>query len=167
MTIDELRAAIHRRGDPYYHALLRHAAEFVGRRPSASVPVVRRWLEGHPAELRHCYRNAQFLCLAAVPDAQYHEGYRSSGNGSAVHHAWVVLGGDVIDPTAEEASRVLEGFGLAPADPSADTYLGIPVPTEFIRERLDRTGAWTPVAADYLTSLGTPVRHPAEYALLE
>jgi hypothetical protein len=101
-----------------------------------------------------------------VPDAQYHEGYRSGGNGSAVHHAWVVLGGEVIDPTAEEAGRVLEGCGFAPADPSADAYLGIPVPTEFLRDRLARTGAWLPVAADYLTSLGTPVRHPAGYALL-
>ncbi len=160
MTIDELKTVIHRQGDSYHHALLRHAAEFVGRRPAISVPAVRRWLEAHSAEVGQCYRNAQYMCLAGVADAHYHEGYRSGGSEFAVHHAWVVLGGEVIDPTAESADRVREGFGIAPAEPAADAYLGISIPTKFLRDRLACVDAWLPVVADYLTHLGTPVRHP-------
>ena len=129
MTLDELRAAIRRQGDAYHEALLRHGVAFLGRSPVASVPKVRRWLEENVAEVGHCYRNAQYMCLAGVADAHYHEGYRSGGSGFAVHHAWVVLGGEVIDPTAESADRVLEGFGIAPSEPAANAYLGISIPT--------------------------------------
>jgi hypothetical protein len=150
MTIDELRTTIRQQGDAYHDALLRHGTEFRGRVPAATVPNVAKWLAQNPAQLGHCYRNAQFICLAGVPGAKYYEGYWASGRGSAVHHAWVVFGGTVLDPTAEESARVMEGFGVVAADPACDVYVGIPIPNEFLRERLHRTGAWLPVSAEYL-----------------
>lgn len=166
ITIAELKALIERSGDEYRTALLEHAAAFAGRSPTDDVPAVRDWLERYPAQPGQCYRNAQFLCLSGSHEVQYHEGYWSYRPELAVHHAWAVLDGRVIDTTAEAADRLLEGHGLAPDDPAADAYVGIHVPTPFIRERLARTGAWLPVAAEYMTNCGTPVRHPDGHTLV-
>lgn len=85
-----------------------------------------------------------------MPEAQYYECYRACGGRLAVHPAWVVIHGAVIDPTAETAVRVLEELGVAADDPAEDAYIGIPIPTDFLRRRLLQTGAWLPVGADFL-----------------
>ena len=51
-------------GEPFS---LWHGVAFLGRSPVASVPKVQKWLEENVAEVSHCYRNAQFLCLAMLP----------------------------------------------------------------------------------------------------
>ena len=156
MSPDELKALIAQHIDPYHAALLQHAETFVVRQSVNAFPAAVAWQEENRPQPKECYRNAQSFSIHSR--AEYYEGYWAK-EGRAVHHAWVVVDGEVIDLTAEAGDRLKRKLGISPAV-SPGVYCGMLVPTEFILCQMQQTRCWLPVTAAYLTTLGFPVQQP-------
>lgn len=141
-----------RDGSPAFALLLAHGREFVGRTRSSTVRAAARWKDRVKPKWHRCYANAGEFCLAHA-DADYWEGFWDCGlDTKPLHHAWVVLDGRVIDFTAEDVDRrvVRKPTGVTPLPPTANTYFGVRVPTDFIRRRVERTRLWEPVSELWL-----------------
>lgn len=158
MTPNDLKALIGQDTDPYHVALLRHAEVFAGRRAVKTLPAAVAWRKEKRPQPKECYCNAQSFAAFGGASAVYYEGYWGK-SGRAVHHAWVVVGGEVIDFTAEAGERLKRKLGVT-STASAECYCGMPVPTRFIIGQVGRTGCWLPATAAYLNTLGFPVQRP-------
>jgi hypothetical protein len=115
---------------------------FRGRRPLARVPWLVALCKRRNVQPKQCYYNSQLLSL---DDARlrYFEGYCFTGM-IPLSHAWLVLpDGTVVDPTLEQADRLL--LALASSSKKARarakdyhtrnaTYLGVEVDRDFVQQ---------------------------------
>jgi len=98
----------------------------------------------HQAEKNQCYYNS-LRYTWENPDAEYYEGWVvSSQLGLPIRHAWLVVDGNVYDPTHEFLRK--EGEINITTDYA---YWGVEIPQMFIRERIAATGLSGPYLFDY------------------
>ncbi len=143
-------------GDPYHKALAEQGQAFKGRKNTATDERLSAWKKRHKPRRGECYMNAQRFVMEN-PDTRYYEGYWWSGCGLVpVHHAWVVIDGEVVDFTAEDVDAYCKRMATE-ADPADNDYFGIHVPTAFVIKAMLATEMWTDVSASYLNYLGTGV----------
>lgn len=95
----------------YYRWLLDNSVHFI---PNGKPKIKLRF----KPEKRRCYYNAQRIAIDRK-DALYFEGYATSKGLPPLEHAWVVIGGKVLEVTWNN---------------DAIEYYGVHVPTDFIRE---------------------------------
>ena len=120
---------------------------FQGRVSSKGYESTRQWKRRHRPKAKECFYNAQSFCLEH-DEARYFEGYAlfAPGIGPA-EHSWVVMpDGGVIDFTFEAADRIVRRKGHH-YDAADTLYVGLEVPTEFIRETM-LTGKWIDSVAE-------------------
>lgn len=110
-----------------------------------------RWAARAKPRWHKCYANAGEFAVSHK-NAAYYEGFwRYSADNDPVHHAWVVLGGEVIDFTAEDVDRRARRQGVALLPPGDQQYLGVYVPTDFVRRRVETCRVWGPASEAYLS----------------
>ena len=141
-------------GGSWYHtALLAHGRLFTGHTPSRRVRDASRWSARAKPRWHMCYLNSGEFVLTHKK-AEYWEGmWLYAAGDSPTHHAWVVLGGLVVDFTAEDAARRVRrrGFDLLP--PPEQQYFGLHIPTDVVRQRVEPTRVCGPVSPYYLNEL--------------
>lgn len=143
-------------GDPYHKELAERGHAFKGRKDTATDQRFSAWKKLHKPRRGLCYMNAQRFVMEN-PDAKYFEGYWWSGCGLIpVHHAWIVIDGEVVDFTAEDVDAYCKRMGGEP-DPADNDYFGMHVPTDFILKSMLAREMWTDVSASYLNHLATGV----------
>ncbi len=83
---------------------------FYGATPVKKNDTIRAGFKGRRPQPEQCFYNAQMFVLNDETEyTAYYEGYVTSGvRGVLIHHAWLVAGGVVYDPTLEAAGRALK-----------------------------------------------------------
>ncbi len=154
MTTREYIERLAAGGSWYHAALLALGREFRGRTRSSAVRDAARWKDPVKPRWHRCFGNAGQFAVSHKKAAYYEGFWRYSAEDDPVYHAWVRLDGQLIDFTAEDVSRRgrRRRFTLLP--PAEQEYLGVHVPTEFVRRRVDATCVWGPVSELYLTATG-------------
>jgi hypothetical protein len=143
--MDQYHRTINARGLPAL--LLAGGHWFHGRASSDGYDCARQWRNKHRPTAQECYYNAQSFCLDCE-EARYFEGYALfTGLGLPAEHAWTAMAdGNVVDFTFEAAELIGKQQGL-PCDTRDTLYVGLEVPTEFIREAM-LTREWFDSLAD-------------------
>ena len=119
--------------------LLKRGKWFTGRADSHDYEATNTWRKARRPKVKECYYNAQMFCMDR-DEGRYFEGYASSGAGTYVPHAWVVMPDDqVIDFTWEALERKLRREGIA-SDTSGAVYFGVEVPTPEFCKMIAETG---------------------------
>jgi hypothetical protein len=102
--------------------------------PLRSDPVVAAHFRRRRPKPKDCFGNClRFVLAEGDSHAAYHEGYAVcvfGGNYYGVHHAWLVAGGKVIDPTLDGRDVVAYfgiPFGLREVASRARTERGLPM----------------------------------------
>jgi hypothetical protein len=145
--MDEYHRTIAYRGLP---ARLRASGRWFQRRAcSSGYDSARQWKRKHRPTAHECYYNAQSFCLDHE-SARYFEGYVVfAGLHVPAEHAWVAMtDGKVVDFTLEAAEQIGKRNGL-PCDTRDALYVGLDIPTEFIRERVLTSDTFGALADDY------------------
>jgi hypothetical protein len=132
--MDQYHRTINFRGLPAL--LLAGGHWFQGRASSDGYDCARQWKNKHPPTAQACYYNAQSFCLDHE-EARYFEGYALfTGLGLPAEHAWTAMAdGTVVDFTLETA-ELMGKQELLPFETRDTLYVGLEVPTEFIREAM-------------------------------
>jgi hypothetical protein len=125
---------------------------FQGRASSNDYESAKQWRKKNRATAKECYYNAQSFCLDHE-DATYFEGYAVFTDLSQpAEHAWVAMpDGEVVDFTFEAAERIAKRDKL-PCDTSDTLYVGVEVPTEFIRETMSKREWFESLAEEFFAS---------------
>ncbi len=142
-------------GSRYHTALLAHGREFRGLSRSSAVRDAARWKDRVRPRWHKCYANAGEFAVSHKKAAYYEGFWRYSAENDPVHHAWVVLGGEVIDFTAEDVDRRARRQGVVLLPPGDQQYLGVYVPTDFVRHRVEACRVWGPASEAYLSEFDT------------
>ena len=96
----------------------------------------RKLMELHECEMNYCFYNAW---MSAVTDStlKYYEGFVFI-NSVKVRHAWLVLDDKIVDPTLIISQK-------------ADKYLGLHIPTDFVRKMAIQKNNAGSVLDDYFS----------------
>jgi hypothetical protein len=137
--MDDYHQSINERGLPAL--LLAGGQWFEGRASSSGYRSAKDWKRRNRPRTNDCYYNAQSFCLEHE-EARYFEGYALFTPGIGPdEHSWVVMpDGKVVDFTFEAVERIARRKGLR-YDAADTLYVGLEVPTEFIRETM-LTSEW-------------------------
>lgn len=113
-------------------------------------------------EAKQCFHNSQYLLLSNVPhlasnpsmELQYYEGYVLSDQlYLPIHHGWLVLNRKVVDLTLtqEEFDTRIEDLEdrIIGEIPSDMVYIGIPISTEDVLERIQTSGGTHTILEDW------------------
>lgn len=121
MIAKEMLEAFHRVADnPKQKAYYRWLMENCEEMKADSVPKIE--LKFIP-RIRGCFYNAQMIAVT-YEKAEYYEGWGVCGLSIPLEHAWVVIGGRVLDVTWDEGVE----------------YCGMHIPNEFIVDEEVETG---------------------------
>jgi hypothetical protein len=144
-TMEDYHRTIAYRGLP--SLLLESGRWFHGRCNSEGYDSAKRWKSKHQPKEKECYYNAQSFCLDDE-EASYFEGYATfAGLQLPEEHAWVAMpDGNVVDFTFETMERIGNQKGLS-CDTRNTLYVGMEIPTAFIRDTLS-TKEWIDSLAD-------------------
>jgi hypothetical protein len=148
--MDQYHRTINHRGLPAH--LLAGGRWFQGRANSNRYDSAKQWRKKNRPEAQKCYYNAQSFCLSEA-DARYFEGYAVfTGLGLPAEHAWVAMpDGNVVDFTFEATERIAKQKGLS-CDTRDTLYVGLELPTEFIRETMLTREWFVSLADEYFAS---------------
>ena len=132
--------------------LLKKGTWFQGQASSAEYAVAKKWKKKEKPQAKDCFYNAQVFS-SETNGIRYFEGYvLLQEAGTPVKHAWVVMqDGRVVDFTLEAMEVLAAEFGKR-FDLKKVWYVGVEVPPLFIREHMDETDWYEPVAELYLES---------------
>jgi hypothetical protein len=146
-VMDQYHRTINSRGLPAL--LLAGGHWFQGRASSDGDDCARQWRNKHRPTAQECYYNAQSFCLDHE-EARYFEGYALfTGLGLPAEHAWTAMAdGNVVDFTLEAAELIGKQERL-PCDTRDTLYVGLEVPTEFIRAAMLRREWFDSLAEEY------------------
>lgn len=123
----------------YADLLLMQGTQFVTRQLAASYERAAQWQRIHKPQIKQCFYNSQLYCLTDS-SARYFEGYSFFGM-IPILHAWIVMPDDqVVDFT-------LEALKSAKIDDTV--YLGVHVPTDYVRKMLLKRKFAEPCAQNY------------------
>jgi hypothetical protein len=96
---------------------------------------------------KQCFYNSQMLVVADTSrQLIYHEGYACGDVGFPLHHGWVVLNGNVIDPTWALGAA---GEPVWAKVPPTWEYCGVAFETEALYERMLALGFAGTLLDDY------------------
>jgi hypothetical protein len=125
---------------------------FHGRTGSNGYESTRRWRKKHRPQAQDCFYNAQSFCLDH-DEAGYFEGYvLCLPTLDPAYHAWTAMpDGKVVDFTLEAMERVAKRHEV-PCDTRKALYVGLGVPTAFIRETVNATDWHDSLAEEYFAS---------------
>lgn len=130
-----------------YRRLEADGVFFAGSKASTDDPIIHAHVRRYRPKPKECFYNCQqFVLDDRTSHAAYHEGFVTSLPGIFVHHAWLVVGGTVFDPTLEAADRVLTRRQRNSERPSARQYFGVPFPIREVAEGV-LSGVWGPLLA--------------------
>lgn len=146
--------------DDYHHTIQHHGLPalllangrwFQGRASSTRYDSARQWSKKHRPRAKECYYNAQSFCLDHE-EGRYFEGYAVFPSlYPPAEHAWVVMpDGQVVDFTLEAAERIGKREALS-CDTHATLYVGLEVPTAFIRETMLTREWFESLVEEYFT----------------
>jgi len=129
--------------------LLAQGFWFEGRARSDDYDVVNAWRMQNRPRAKQCFFNAQQFCLD-YREARYFEGYvLTEPGGLPIEHGWSVIpDGKVIDFTLEAMERKAKREKLT-RDTSGALYLGLEIPTDFVRKVMLREQACIALAEEY------------------
>jgi hypothetical protein len=146
--MDSYHQTIGHRGLPAL--LLSQGVWFHGRGGSNDYQSTRRWRKTNRPKAQDCFYNAQSFCMDC-DEAAYFEGYvLCLPTLDPAEHAWFAMpDGKVVDFTLEAMERVANQEGV-PCDTRKALYVGLGVPTAFIRETVAATGWHDSLAEEYL-----------------
>lgn len=113
-------------------------------------------------ESKQCFHNSQYLLLSNVPylasdpsmKLQYYEGYVLSDQlYLPIHHGWLVLNSKVVDLTLtqEEFDTGIDDLEdrIIGEIPSDMVYIGIPISTDDVLERIQTSGGTHTILEDW------------------
>ena len=145
--MNEYHRTIDYRGLPAL--LLEGGRWFQGRADVNKYENARQWKKRNRPKTNDCYFNAQSFCLKH-DEARYFEGYALFIAGlQPDEHSWVVMpDGKVIDFAFDAVERVATRKGVT-CDASDTLYVGLEVPTAYIRETVALTEWFDALAEEY------------------
>lgn len=128
--------------------LLAQGFWFEGRAESKDHEPADQWRKRNRPKAKECFFNAQQFCIDEKK-ARYFKGYAlSDSTGIPVEHGWAVLAGQVIDFTFEAMERSARRQKIL-IETRTTLYLGVEVPTHFVRQRMAEEGASEAVAEKF------------------
>lgn len=112
--------------DPY-GVLLGRGEFFAGATAVRSNPTVHAHYKRYRAKAKQCFYNCQWFVVCDHADlATYYEGYVTGPARTLIHHAWLVVGGMVLDPTLEATARLARKHGAEYPPAVTRKYFGVP-----------------------------------------
>ncbi len=129
-------------GSRDHTALLALGREFWGRTRSSAVRDAARWKDRMKPRWHRCFMNAGAFAVSHKLAEYWEDYWRYAAGDDPVNHAWVRLGGYLIDITSEDATRRARrrGFDLLP--PAEQEYFGVHIPTDFVSRLVEATHIW-------------------------
>ncbi len=121
----------------YHKLILEKGQWFVGRAKVDEYQVCKDFRKHHRPKMKQCFHNSQ-LFASYHDEGRYFEGFMCDGF-LAVMHGWVVMPDNrVVDFTLEARDRHLKRTKSNREGISLDSvaYLGLEIPTEFVREKI-------------------------------
>jgi hypothetical protein len=151
-TMEDYHRTIAYRGLP--SLLLASGRWFEGRRSSEDYDSAKKWKSKHDPKEQKCYYNAQSFCLDHV-EARYFEGYALfTGLNVPAEHAWAEMpDGNVVDFTFEAMEEAATCGGVS-CDTRDTLYVGLEIPTAFVRDTMIVRDWFDDLAEDYVELLG-------------
>ncbi len=130
----------------YNQLILEQGKSFSEIIPSKSIEAAKAWKKARRPKAKQCFYNSQMFVI--VEEAgEYYEGYCFDGL-IPFHHAWVVVGGKVLDFTLEARDSLLKRKKIQ-NQASNPVYLGVSVPKRKIMENVVKVGVAEPLAQKY------------------
>lgn len=133
-----------------YNKLMWEKGEwFIGRKLAKDYPVCADYKKRRRPKKKECFYNSQMFTV--LEDAgKYYEGFMCDGI-IAVQHGWVVMDdGNVVDFTLEDRDRFFKKEKMPLREsPFPIAYLGLHVPTEFVKKKIVELKITTPMAHMY------------------
>jgi hypothetical protein len=124
-----------------YHKLMLEKGEwFIGRAKVEGYPTCKAFKKRFRPKMKECFYNAQMFTVT-MNEGKYYEGFMCDGF-ITVMHGWVVMpDGKVVDFTLEDRDKHLERTNGSKEGISLNNiaYLGLEVPTDFIRGKIIET----------------------------
>jgi hypothetical protein len=132
----------------YSKLMVEKGQRFVGFKKSDLYPDAKEWRQIMRPKPKQCFYNAQLFVVDQDGPERYFEGYVY--NYIPTMHAWCVMpDGNVVDFTLEAANRSLKRDKITPGTPESVVYLGVEVPTDFIRSWIVSKKMTEPIAHIY------------------